>query len=111
MLAATVPAARGSAMPPDRAPGGWARVPGGTRKGPVRNAEAGLAEVMGMPAIWRDAVAGCSSFGPGFGGRGVRGAARAAAPAPAWTAGDLEAAGGAASLGRCGGDRLGLDRR
>ncbi|MGH3192933.1 MAG: hypothetical protein ACRDOL_37905, partial [Streptosporangiaceae bacterium] len=55
---ATVPAARGSARPPGRAAGGGARVPRRElrrRVGPVRDAAAGLAEVMAMSAIWRDA--------------------------------------------------------
>ena len=99
--AATVPAARGSAMPPDRAAGGGARVPRRERrKGPVRDAAAGLAEVMAMPAIWRDADGGLLELpGPGSGIVACGALPGAAAPAPAWTAGDLEAAGVAASPG------------
>jgi hypothetical protein len=100
---ATVPAARGSAMPPDRAAGGGARVPRRElrrRKGPVRDAAAGLAEVMAMPAIWRDADGGLLELpGPGSGIVACGALPGAAAPAPAWTAGDLEAAGVAASPG------------
>ena len=88
-------------MPPDRAAGGGARVPRRERrKGPVRDAEAGLAEVMAMPAIWRDADGGLLELpGPGSGIVACGALPGAAAPAPAWTAGDLEAAGVAASPG------------
>src|SRR6266436_2556705 len=59
----------GSAFP--AAPGGPAAGrAGGTarRKGPVRDAESGLAEVMSVPAIWRDAAGRLLELpGPGSG--------------------------------------------
>src|SRR6266567_4435274 len=63
---------------------------------PARHAAAGLAEVMAMPAIWRDAAGNLLELpGPG-GGIVVCGALPGtAAPVPAWTAGELAAAGGA----------------
>src|SRR6266568_2785701 len=62
------------------------------------DAAAGLAEVMAMPAIWRDAAGNLLELpGPG-GGIVVCGALPGtAAPVPAWTAGELAAAGVAAA--------------
>jgi hypothetical protein len=70
------------------------------RKGPARDAAAGLAEVMAMPAIWKDATGNLRELpGPG-GGIVVCGALPgAAAPVPAWTPGELAAAGVPASPG------------
>src|SRR5256885_1148322 len=64
------------------------------REEPARDAAAGLAEVMAMPAIWRDATGNLLELpGPG-GGIVVCGALPGtAAPVPAWTAGGLAAAG------------------
>ncbi|MGH7735955.1 MAG: hypothetical protein ACREOE_20225, partial [Gemmatimonadales bacterium] len=102
--AATVPAARGSATPPDRAAGGGARVSRRElrrREGPVRDASAGLAEVMAMPAIWRDASGRLAELpGPGSGIVACGALPGAAAPAPAWTAGELAAAGVPEPAGR-----------
>src|SRR6266568_2873180 len=68
------------------------------REEPARDAAAGLAEVMAMPAIWRDAAGNLLELpGPG-GGIVVCGALPGtAAPVPAWTAGELAAAGVAAA--------------
>ncbi len=70
------------------------------RKEPARDAAAGLAEVLAMPAIWKDAAGDLLELpGPG-GGIVVCGALPgAAAPVPAWTAGELAAAGVAAEPG------------
>jgi len=64
------------------------------REGPGRDAAAGLAEVMAMPAIWKDATGDLLELpGPG-GGIVVCGALPGtAAPVPAWTAAGLAAAG------------------
>ena len=86
---ATVPAVRSSVtrdLGPDGAELG--------RAGPTRDAAAGLAEVLAMPAIWKDAAGQLTERpGPG-GGIVVCGALPgAAAPEPAWTARALAAAG------------------
>jgi hypothetical protein len=64
------------------------------RKEPARDAAAGLAEVLAMPAIWKDATGNLLELpGPG-GGIAVCGALPgAAAPVPAWTAEELAAVG------------------
>jgi len=71
------------------------------RKEPARDAAAGLAEVMAMPAIWKDAAGNLLELpGPG-GGIVVCGALPGAvAPVPAWTPGVLAAAGVPAEPGR-----------
>ena len=86
---ATVPAVRSSVT---RDLGPDAAEPG--RAGPARDAAAGLAEVLAMPAIWKDAAGELTERpGPG-GGIVVCGALPgAAAPEPAWTAQALAAAG------------------
>ena len=92
---ATLPAARGSVTPPG--PGDGTQVPRRElrrREGPVRDAEAGLAEVMAMPAIWRDAGGRLAELpGPGSGIVVCGALPGAPAPEPAWTAGQLAAAG------------------
>ena len=92
---ATLPAARGSVTPPG--PGDGTRVPRRElrrREGPVRDAEAGLAEVMAMPAIWRDAGGRLAELpGPGSGIVVCGALPGAPAPEPAWTAEQLAAAG------------------
>ena len=66
----------------------------GRRKGPVRDAEAGLAEVMSVPAIWRDAGGRLLELpGPGSGIVVCGALPGTDAPVPAWTAGRLAAAG------------------
>jgi hypothetical protein len=101
---ATLPAARYYVTPPRRRACGCG-LPGPRearrRKGPGRDAAAGLAEVLGMPAIWRDAAGRLAELpGPG-GGVVVCGALPgAAAPVPAWTPGGLTAAGVTAEPGR-----------
>ena len=94
---ATLPAARYYVTPgprrhPCRAAAGAAA--GARRKRPARDAEAGLAEVMAMPVIWKDAGGRLLELpgpGPGFVACGAL--PGAAAPQPAWTAGQLAAAG------------------
>lgn len=107
--AATVPAARGSATPPDHAAGGGASVPlRERRKGPVRDAAAGLAEVMAMPAIWGDAGSRLAELpGPGSGIVACGALPGVVSPAPAWTAGELAAAGSRRPRAGAGGDRAG----
>jgi hypothetical protein len=101
---ATLPAARYYVTPARRRACGCV-LPGPRearrRKGPGRDAAAGLAEVLGMPAIWRDAAGRLAELpGPG-GGVVVCGALPgAAAPVPAWTPGGLTAAGVTAEPGR-----------
>ena len=101
---ATLPAARGSVTPPG--PGDGTRVPRRElrrREGPVRDAEAGLAEVMAMPAIWRDAGGRLAELpGPGSGIVVCGALPGAPAPEPAWTAEQLAAAGVAEVPGRRG---------
>ena len=76
---------------------------GARRKRPARDAEAGLAEVMAMPAIWKDAGGRLLELpGPGSGIVACGALPGAAAPEPAWTAGQLAAAGIAGSRGGCG---------
>jgi hypothetical protein len=60
----------------------------------VRDAEAGLAEVMSVPAIWRDADGRLLELpGPGSGIVVCGALPGTLAPVPAWTAGQLAAAG------------------
>ena len=96
--AATLPAARYYVTPARRRACGRG-LPGPRRearrrKEPARDAAAGLAEVMAMPAIWKDAAGNLLELpGPG-GGIVVCGALPgAAAPVPAWVPGELAAAG------------------
>jgi len=96
--AATLPAARYYVTPARRRACGRG-LPGPRReprrrKEPARDAAAGLAEVMAMPAIWKDATGNLLELpGPG-GGIVVCGALPgAAAPVPAWMPGELAAAG------------------
>ena len=64
------------------------------REEPARDAAAGLAEVMAMPAIWKDAAGNLLELpGPGGGIVACGALPGAAAPVPAWTAGELAAAG------------------
>src|SRR6266446_64455 len=59
---------------------------GARRKRPARDAEAGLAEVMAMPAIWKDAGGRLLELaGPGPGIVACGALPGAAAPGPAWT--------------------------
>ena len=101
--AATLPAARYYVTPARRRRACGRGLPGPRREArrreePARDAAAGLAEVMAMPAIWRDAAGNLLELpGPG-GGIVVCGALPGtAAPVPAWTAGELAAAGVAAA--------------
>ena len=101
---ATLPAARYYVTPARRRACGRG-LPGPRRearrrKEPARDAAAGLAEVMAMPAIWKDATGNLLELpGPG-GGIVVCGALPgAAAPVPAWMPGELAAAGVPASSG------------
>ena len=81
------------------------------RKGPVRDAEAGLAEVMSVPAIWRDAGGQLLELpGPGSGIVACGALPGTPAPRPAWTAGQLAAAGVAEAPGPVR-DGTGLDWR
>ena len=103
--AATLPAARYYVTPARRRRACGRGLPGPRREArrreePARDAAAGLAEVMAMPAIWKDAAGNLLELpGPG-GGIVVCGALPgAAAPVPAWTAGELAAAGVAAEPG------------
>src|SRR6266568_5019862 len=74
---------------------------GARRKRPARDAEAGLAEVMAMPAIWKDAGGRLLELaGPGSGIVACGALPGAAAPGPAWTAEHLAAAGIAGEPGR-----------
>ena len=67
---------------------------GARRKRPARDAEAGLAEVMATPAIWKGAGGRLLELpGPGSGIVACGALPGAAAPEPAWTAGQLAAAG------------------
>jgi hypothetical protein len=99
--AATLPAARYYVAPARRrrACGRALAGPRGGKK-PARDAAAGLAEVLAMPAIWKDAAGNLLELpGPG-GGIVVCGALPgAAAPVPAWTEDELAAAGVPASPG------------
>ena len=103
--AATLPAARYYVTPARRRRACGRGLPGPRRearrrKEPARDAAAGLAEVMAMPAIWKDATGNLLELaGPG-GGIVVCGALPgAAAPVPAWMPGELAAAGVPASPG------------
>ena len=93
---ATVPAVR-SCVTRDQGAGGGLLAPRREvprRKGPVRDAEAGLAEVMSMPALWRDAGGRLLELaGPGSGIVVCGALPGACAPQPAWTAEQLAAAG------------------
>jgi hypothetical protein len=94
---ATLPAAGIPVTLPSRAARGGTRVPRRDlrrRKGPVRDAEAGLDEVMVTPAIWRDAGGRLAELpGPGSGIVVCGALPGVSAPEPAWTAGQLAAAG------------------
>jgi len=105
LRAATLPAARYYVTPARRRAGGRGlagpRREARGRKEPARDAAAGLAEVLAMPAIWKDAAGDLLELpGPG-GGIVVCGALPSApAPVPAWMPGELAAAGVAALPGR-----------
>ncbi len=94
---ATLPAAGSPVTPPGRGAGGGTRAPRRDLrrpKAPARDAAAGLAEVMAMPAIWRDAGGRLAELpGPGSGIVVCGALPGAPAPEPAWTAGQLAAAG------------------
>ena len=96
--AATLPAARYYVTPARRRACGRG-LPGPRRearrrKEPARDAAAGLAEVMAMPAIWKDAAGNLLELpGPGGGIVACGALPGAAAPVPAWTPGELAAAG------------------
>ncbi len=97
--AGTLPAARYYVAPGRRRRAGGRGLPASRRearrrKDPVRDAEAGLAEVMAMPAIWKDAEGRLLEF-PGAGSGIVACGALpgAAAPEPAWTPELMAAAG------------------
>ena len=83
-------------LPAATVPGAADRVtpPGGREKRPPRDAAAGLAEVLAMPAVWKDASGRLTEL-PGAGGGIVACGALpgAAAPEPAWTAEQMAAAG------------------
>jgi hypothetical protein len=83
-------------LPAATVPGAADRVtpPGGREKRPPRDAAAGLAEVLAMPAVWKDASGRLVEL-PGAGGGIVACGALpgAAAPEPAWTAEQMAAAG------------------
>jgi hypothetical protein len=85
---AAVPGARDRVTPPDAA------AEDGREQRAPRDAAAGLAEVLAMPAVWKDTGGRLLEYpGPG-GGIVVCGALPgAAAPEPAWTAAGLAAAG------------------
>ena len=96
---ATLPAARYYVMPGQRRRSCAGPRPA-RRKRPARDAEAGLAEVMAMPAIWKDAGGRLVELpGPGSGIVACGALPGAAAPCPAWTAEHLAAAGVAAAPG------------
>ncbi len=102
---ATVPAAAGpvtTSCCPEGGGGAPGREGGPRRaKEPPRDAAAGLAEVLAMPAIWRDAAGRLTELpGPGSGIVACGALPGAVAPVPAWTAGELAAAGVAAEPGR-----------
>ena len=84
----TVPGARDHVTPPDAA------AEDGREQRAPRDAEAGLAEVMAMPSVWKDAGGRLTEL-PGAGGGIVACGALpgAAAPEPAWTAEQMAAAG------------------
>ncbi len=85
---ATVPGAWDGVTPPDAAAedGREQRVP--------RDAAAGLAEVLAMPSVWKDAGGRLTELPGAGGGMVVCGALPgAAAPGPGWTADQLAAAG------------------
>ena len=73
----------------------------GRSEEPPRDAAAGLAEVLAMPAIWRDAAGNLLELpGPGSGIVACGALPGVAAPVPAWSPGGLAAAGVAAEPGR-----------
>src|SRR5260370_23303528 len=86
-------------------PGRRRRSCAGPRRGargerPARDAGAGLAEVMAMPAIWKDAGGRLLELaGAGAGVLACRAPPGAAAPGPAGGAGELAAARGAGGPG------------
>ena len=72
------------------------------------DAAAGLAEVLAIQAIWRDAAGRLAELpGPGSGIVACGALPGAVAPVPAWTAGELAAAGVAAEPGRVPGSARG----
>jgi hypothetical protein len=83
-------------LPAATVPGAADRVtpPGGREKRPPRDAAAGLAEVLAMPAVWKDASGRLTELLGAGGGIVACGALPgAAAPDPAWTAEQMAAAG------------------
>jgi len=99
---ATVPAAREPVIAAScpEAGGAPGRAGEPRRKEPARDAGAGLAEVMAMPTIWKDACGRLLELpGPGSGIVACGALPGAAAPEPAWTAAELAAAGVPASAG------------
>jgi len=93
--AATVPGARDRVTPPDAA------AENGREQRAPRDAAAGLAEVLAMPSVWKDAGGRLTELPGAGGGVVVCGALPgAAAPEPAWTAVHLAAAGVAQQPGR-----------
>ena len=85
---ATVPGARDRVTPPDAA------AEDGREQRAPRDAEAGLAEVMAVPSVWKDAGGWLTELPGAGGGMVVCGALPgAAAPEPAWTAEQMAAAG------------------
>ena len=110
---ATLPAARYYVTPARRRACGRG-LPGPRRearrrKEPARDAAAGLAEVMAMPAIWKDAAGNLLELpGPGGGIVACGALPGAAAPVPAWTARRAGGGGGRGGAGAgAGGDRAG----
>src|SRR3974390_541600 len=103
--AATLPAARYYVTPARRRRAGGRGRPGPRRearrgKEPARDAAAGLAEVMAMPAIWKDAAGNLLELpGPGRGIVVCGALPGAAAPGPGGVRGELAAAGVPASPG------------
>jgi hypothetical protein len=103
--AATLPAARYYVTPARRRRACGRGLAGPRREArrrnePARDAAAGLAEVMAMPAIWKDAAGNLVELpGPGGGIVACGALPGAAAPVPAWTAAELAAAGVAAQPG------------
>ena len=91
---ATLPAARYYVMPGRSRRSCAVPRPAPRRKRPVRDAEAGLAEVLAMPAVWKDPGGRLLELpGPGSGIVACGALPGAAAPEPAWTAERLAAAG------------------
>jgi hypothetical protein len=92
--AVTVPGARDRVTPPD------AVAEDGREQRAPRDAAAGLAEVLAMPAIWKNADGRLAELpGPGGGIVACGALPGAAAPEPAWTAEQMTPAGVAAVPG------------